>query len=123
MKFPNLANYPRFGFDTETTGLRYKIDKVFGFSIATPDGMTWYFDIREQPNAVKWLNGVVKHYRGIIIAHNVSFDYRMSNNTKIILPLERMEDTVIRACAIDEHLYSYALEDLGQKYLGVGKDL
>ena len=84
--------------------------------------MTWYFDIREQPNAVKWLNDAVKHYRGRIIAHNASFDYRMSNHTGIYLPLEKMEDTVIRACAIDEHLYSYGLGDLGQKYLGEDKE-
>ena len=122
MRFPDLNNYPRFGFDTETTGLRYKVDKVFGFSIATPDEMTWYFDIREQPDAVKWLNKAVKHYRGKIIAHNASFDYRMGSNTNIILPLERMEDTVIRACAIDEHLYSYALDELGLKYLSEGKE-
>ena len=123
MRFPDLKNYPYFGYDTEATGLRYKVDKVFGFSIATPDGMTWYYDIREQPNAIKWLNNETKHYNGKIIAHNVSFDYRMSHHIGIILPIERTEDTVIRACAINEHLYSYALEDLGQKYLGEGKDL
>jgi len=122
MGFPELNNYPRFAFDTETTGLKYKVHKVFGFSIATPDGMTWYFDIREQPKAVRWLNDAVKYYRGRIIAHNASFDYRMSNDSGIYLPLEKMEDTVIRACAIDEHLYSYGLGDLGKRYLGEDKE-
>lgn len=122
MGFPTLTNYPYIGYDTETTGLQYKVDKAFGFSIATPDGFSAYYDIREQPKAIDWFNDEMRHYRGNIIAHNASFDYRMSNHTGIYLPLEQMDDTVIRACNIDEHLHSYALDDLAKKYLGREKE-
>jgi len=114
--FPSLNNFPYFAYDTETTGLQYKVDTVFGFSISTPDGNSHYWDIREEPNAVKWFNSEVRHYNGTIVAHNASFDYRMSHHTGIFLPLERMVDTVIRACAIDEHLPTYSLDFLLKKY-------
>lgn len=117
----DLSRYPYFGYDTETTGLVYPRDKAFGFSIATPDGRSEYYDIRQRPEAVDLLNRQMRSYRGIIICHNASFDYRMSHVAGIVLPVGNLDDTVIRATQIDEHEKSYALDDLGHKYLGEGK--
>lgn len=118
----DLHRYPYFGYDTETTGLVYPADKAFGFSIATPDGKTEYFDIRQDPHAICQINEQVEYYNGIIIAHNASFDYRMSSRSSIFLPIGRLDDTVIRATQINEHEFSYSLDDLCKKYLGEQKE-
>lgn len=117
----SIHNYPYFGYDTETTGLIYPVDRAFGFSLAFPDGRTEYIDIREQPKMVEWLNDETAHYNGAIICHNASFDFRMSSIAGINLPIHLMDDTVIRACNINEHLNSYELDYLGKKYLNKGK--
>ena len=120
MKFPNLSQHNKIGYDTETTGLLYPHDKVFGFSIATSDE-EFYFDIRETPKAVDWINDEMARYNGIIACHNASFDYSMSSYSGIFLPINQMDDTAMRACLIDEHLFSYKLDDLAKKYLGEEK--
>ena len=122
MIYPDLHRFPYFAYDTETTGLQYLKDRVFGFSISTPDGKDYYYDIRDNHKAIKWIMGETKHYKGNIVCHNASFDYRMSHFTGIRLPLERFKDTVVQACQIDEQLHSYQLDYLGKKYLGVEKD-
>lgn len=121
MKFPNLLQFPHFAYDTETTGLRFPEDKVFGFSISTPDGQSYYWDVRETPKAIDWINDVCESFKGMIIAHNASFDYRMSFATGIFLPVQQLDDTVIRACLLDEHLQEYGLNFLSSQFLGETK--
>lgn len=120
--YPELHKFPYFAYDTETTGLQYRRDVVFGFSISTPDGADYYYDIRENPRSIQWFNDAMVHYRGTIICHNASFDYRMSHYTGLYLPLERIDDTVIRAALINEWEKGYSLDYLGEKYLGATKD-
>lgn len=102
--YPNLRKYPYFAYDTETTGLRYPIDKAFACSIAVP-GDSWYFDFRRQPKAIEWLNDsfaeLPQHSR--IICHNAPFDACMSAVAGISIPLHLLDDTVVRACLINEH--------------------
>lgn len=121
MKFPNLQQFDRFAYDTETDGLQYKINKAFGFSVSTPDGQDYWYDIRETPNAVDWINDQFRLFTGLVICHNASFDFRMSESAGIDVPINQLDDTVIRACLIDEHLFEYGLDALCKKYLGVGK--
>ena len=118
--WPNLNRFGKIAFDTETTGLIYPVARVFGFSISTSRD-DYYVDIRENPRAVDWINDQMQSYRGVVICHNASFDFRMSSATGIYLPLDQIEDTVIRACLIDEHHRSYDLDSLGKYYLGEGK--
>lgn len=133
MQFPDLRQYPYFAYDCETTGLRYPIDKAFAFSIATPDG-AFYCDLRRQPKAVDWLNdsfALLSTSR--IICHNAPFDASMSAVAGITVPLKLLDDTVVRACLINEHEATifpwnrgqkpggYSLDYLCRKYLKKGK--
>jgi len=131
MKFPTFQNQPYIAYDTETTGLIYKQDKVFGFSLSLPTGEDFYFDIRQTPEAIEWINWEFENYNGVVVCHNASFDHRMSTHTGINTPLHIMDDTQIRATCIDETLDTmypwsrsrggYSLDALGEKYLGERK--
>ena len=120
MDFPNLSQHDRIAYDTETTGLIYPVARVFGFSISTPED-DFYVDIRQTPKAVDWINDQMQNYTGVVICHNASFDYRMSSATGIYLPIDQLDDTVIRAVQIDEHHQTYGLDHLAKFYLGEGK--
>ena len=120
MSYPNLNKYPYFGLDTEATGLQYKIDKVFGFSIAV-SGKSWYWDLRRTPKAKQWLKDQLDEYLGTIIFANASFDIRMLSDIGVCVPMSQSEDVIIRASCIDEHLPVYSLDYLSNKYLGKRK--
>ena len=133
--YPDLRKYPYFAYDTETTGLRYKIDEAFAFSIAVPGGQSWYYDFRHQPKAKDWLNDsfLLLQDAQTIICHNAPFDACMSAGVGIHVPLHLLDDTVNRACIINEHEASvfpwnkgrkpggYSLDYLCRKYIGKGK--
>jgi len=120
MYFPSLLRHKTIALDTETTGLKYPTDKVFGFSISTPD-QDFYYDLREIPRAGAWLADQLNKYRGKVVCHNASFDYRMLHATGVKFPVGLLDDTCIRACLIDENLSSYSLDFLLKKYLGIAK--
>lgn len=122
MEFPRLRDFPRFAFDTETTGLNWPVDTLFAFSISTPDGKDYYYDTRKTPSAISKFNSEIRGYRGRIICHSASFDYRMGHSANVRIPINLLDDTVIRACLIDEHLLDYSLDGLCLRYLGKGKD-
>lgn len=44
--------------DTETTGLKWWADKLFGISIALP-GVSGYWDVRVDPGVIPWLNDLI----------------------------------------------------------------
>ena len=120
--FPDLSRFPELAFDTETTGLSAQAgDRVFGFSISTPDGNDYYWDIREQPMAVEWFSNQMKTYTGTIICHNLPFDYIMSYFTGFRFSLARSADTVTMACLVNEHERSFSLDSLARKYTNVVK--
>ena len=43
---PDLTQYPYVAIDTETTGLDWKRDRIFGIAVTTPE-RSYYWDIRE----------------------------------------------------------------------------
>lgn len=119
--FPRLRDYQYLALDTETTGLQWWADKIFGVAISTPDGNDWYWDVRRNPEALEFLKREIPECK-LIICHNAKFDWHMCREAGIIFPEKRIDDTMIRAALIDEHLMSYDLDSLGKKYLDVGKD-
>ena len=115
--YPDLSKYHEIAYDTETTGLNPNAgDRVFGFSISTPVE-DYYWDIRETPDALRWLNEAMEAYNGTIIHHNLSFDYRISHATGMHIPLDQAVDTCIQACLINEHEFSYALDKIGRAHV------
>jgi len=120
MKFPDLSKFPHISVDTETTGLKWWIHKVFGISISTPDGKDYYWDIRKTPQVIEWLNNELKRVKLIIFA-NAKFDMHMLREIGVHVPGDRVDDVIVRAALIDEHLMAYNLDFLGKKYLGMGK--
>jgi DNA polymerase I-like protein with 3'-5' exonuclease and polymerase domains len=122
MNFPDLDRYPYIAYDTETTGLRFPKDRAFGVSIATPDGNSHYWDLRTSPGAREWLERILPGYKGLVICHYASFDYRMSLAAGLTLPLLNLDDTRIRAALLDEHRTSYSLDDLAWDFLRERKE-
>jgi DNA polymerase I-like protein with 3'-5' exonuclease and polymerase domains len=113
-----FSEAPYLAFDTETSGVHWPNDRLFGFSIALPDGSTIYKDVRHEPFAIDWLDDEMSRFRGTVICHNASFDYRMADSGSLYLPLERLDDTAIRACLLNEHEKSFTLDHLAERYLG-----
>ncbi len=118
--FPRLRDYPHIFLDTETTELQWWVGKVFGVSVSAPDGQDWYWDIRTDPGSLEYLQEELPACR-MIAAHNMKFDFHMCREVGIHLPKRRISCSMIRAALIDEHLFSYDLDSLGKKYVGVGK--
>ena len=119
--FPNLRQFPVIALDVETFGVEWVKDRMFSFSVSTPDDKDYYFDTREHPRVLEWLGDEVKHCTKIV-NHNIDFDAHMLANEGVLLDLTRAECTMIRAALIDEHLRAYSLDFVAKKYLGEGKD-
>lgn len=120
-----LHRFPVVSVDTETSGLHWYLDKLFGVAVAgydpeTKTMMSGYYDIRDKPHVVgqlhKELNGCT-----LICNHNIKFDAHFLANEGIILPADRIGCTSVRAALINEHEKSFSLDSLGLKYCGVGK--
>lgn len=100
--------------DTETTGLS-AVDRAFSASWKVTGNDGKYVDFRtDDPH--EFLNDLDRGLR--VVCHNASFDYRMLYRSGYSLDLSRLDDTVIRATQINEHEFSYTLDDLSKKHLG-----
>ncbi len=121
--FPRIENPKIIIVDVETTGLFWWKDKVFGIALSTEDSATWYWDIRSNPDSVKWLNNLIKDSpRCKWVGHNIKFDYHFLTEAGILLPADRIDCTMTRAALINEHEPTYELDFLARKYAGVRKD-
>lgn len=134
----NIENWikdaPVVAIDTETTGLHWPVDRVFGVAVAVPVSLTdlladpinatvssAYFDIRINKQAYQVLRKLAPSLRHVV-NHNIKFDAHMLANDKVMLPISRCDCSMIRACLIDEHLKSYSLDSLSERYLKQNKE-
>jgi len=119
----HLSKFQIVALDTETTGLHWYKDRMFGIAIAGYDGkdiISEYIDIREKPRALEFLKKEVPKLRKVC-NHNLKFDAHFMLNEDIPVPLDRLECTSVRAALINEHEESFSLGALGEKYVGMGK--
>jgi DNA polymerase I-like protein with 3'-5' exonuclease and polymerase domains len=125
----NLEQYSKFpvkALDTETTGLYWYRDKVFGIALTGYDPkeqiiMSQYWDIRDNPRIITALNREFQKC-DFLCNHNMKFDALMCKPAGIILPDDRLQCTSVRAALINEHEFSFSLDALAEKYLGMNKD-
>jgi len=124
MRVPRIDSVPYCVIDTETTGLKWWEDRVFGISIALPgEEGGYYWDVREEPRIVEWFNDLIREGRvGEWIGHNIKFDYHFLREGGVLLPPEQLDCTMIRAALINEHEPTYTLDFLARKYCGAKKD-
>jgi DNA polymerase I-like protein with 3'-5' exonuclease and polymerase domains len=127
MKYPDIKQFREIAIDTETTGLEVFTgrDKAFSFSMSTPYGKDYYWDLRQDSYAITWLTRALDSFAGNIVFANAPFDYFALKHVGVDLSREleemRFRDVIGRACLIDEHLMTYKLDNLAKKYLGLGK--
>lgn len=119
--FFNFSDFDVVAVDTETNGLDWTVNRMFGFSVTTAAG-SGYWDIREQPEALVWLRKQAEQYSGILVNQNLKFDLHMMLNEGVDFKQAKKQCTMIRACLIDEHLFEYNLDSLARKYLGKTKE-
>jgi DNA polymerase I-like protein with 3'-5' exonuclease and polymerase domains len=119
-QFPDIQRFPHIALDTETDGIAYPTSRVFGFSLSTPDGKDYYWDVREYPDVLDILRIALWKYKGTVIFHNASFDLKMLSHERVAPPAN-VTDTVIMASLVNEHLPSYSLDYLARVFLGEGK--
>ena len=121
----SLHDYKVLSVDVETTGLRWHAgDRVFGVAVAGWDGKTvesGYWDVREQPRILEYLKRELPRVRVPVVNHSIKFDAHMLQNEGIILPIDRIECTMVRASLIDEHRHSHSLDACCKDYLGKEK--
>lgn len=112
---PDIRGWQYVVYDTETTGLQWWKDKVFGVSITSPDGASFYYDLRVDRGALEWLRDQIPHVR-LLVCHGAKFDWHMSRESGIRFPEGRVFCTMIGAALINEHEFEYGLDALTKKY-------
>lgn len=124
MNIPRIdGQIPYLVVDTETTGLNWWGDEVFGVSIALPDGTAGYWDVRATPKILDWLSDLIAEDRvGVWVGHNFKFDLHFLREARVGIPTDRIDCTMIRAALINEHEPTYGLDFLARKYVGAQKD-
>ena len=111
----HLANHTTFAFDTETTGLNVRKERVIGFSFTGEVGKGYYYPIwvyNKQANTLEnhpfhdtmnigTILGMLK--RSKLVMHNASFDIRIvANNLKVNLLSSLHADTQLMEHTINE---------------------
>jgi DNA polymerase I-like protein with 3'-5' exonuclease and polymerase domains len=120
----NYWNSEVVAIDTETTGLNWQSDKVFGVAIAWLDESggvaSTYFDVREQPVEYQKLRDHAAKIKKLV-NHNLKFDLHMLFNDGVAFDLKKCHCTMIRSALIDEHRLSYSLDNVAWDCLRLRK--
>lgn len=120
----DLARYPYIAVDIESTGLKWWRDKMFSCAITVPGETehtyeSYYYDIR-RPECLKFLRGELPRAR-LVVNHNIKFDMHFLREAGVPA-LQQVDCTMIRAALLDEHRFSYSLDDICRDAFGQTKE-
>lgn len=115
--FPNIPPGEIIALDYETSGLRYWLPdfRVFGIAVAVGD-QSWYWDIRETPQVVKWLRDLLPGRT--VVAQNAQYEFQCTRQFQIDPRSVDWYCTMVCECLIDEHHLTYDLASIA-KYRGI----
>lgn len=135
--FPNLAGAAMIGLDTETKDLDLlekgpgvrRDGHLIGISVAVPEGDSWYFPMRHEicpeqnmdpAKVLAWARSELCREGQPKVGANLTYDldYLAEEGVHVKGPFY---DVQIAEPLIDENRYSYALDDLSQRHLGITK--
>lgn len=126
IEFPNtdlILSRPVVACDTETTGLVWWQDKVFGISISWFDDsglpQSFYGDVRDA-QTFQWFKDHLPRARKLTNQY-IKYDVHMLRESGIDISRVPMGCTMIQETLLDEDKYDYGLDRLSKKYLGYGK--
>ncbi len=124
---PDLSQVKRLVFDTETTGVDWKKDKVVGYVLCwgpRPDEVV-YLPVRHlaggnlpDGGVERWIRELLRRSDLHVINHSLKFDLHMGANHGIQVN-GTLECTQVNEALIDENLGKYNLEDTAKRYPGV----
>lgn len=112
----DLSRFDWVAVDTETTGLKWWKDTMFGVSICLPNFDTFYFDVRHRGDA-EYVRDQIPRIR-LAVAHHAKFDMHVLREFGVKVDPTRWRCTMIRAALINEHHHSYSLDHLARVELG-----
>lgn len=133
---PNLAAAKRISLDTEThdpdlkekgPGIR-RDGYMVGISVGTDDGGRWYLPFShaegkqfDKKNIIAWAKDNLTRPNQPKVGANLLYDldYLEQAGVKVSGPFY---DVQVAEPLLDETLFSYSLDTLSNKYLGIGKD-
>jgi DNA polymerase-1 len=108
--------------DTECTGLDKMDDKPFMFLFSVSQDETIYA-VEWSNQLVKWLNDTLKKIK-LGVFHNAKYDLHMFTNggvdTDVIHNLP-IHCSYVTQALIDEHRFTYGLDDLGFEFFNISK--
>jgi DNA polymerase I len=124
-----LCELPIFGWDYETTGIRWYRHKVFMSSFASPDGTVWVIPFRHFPlGRLSFFHRQVLQSKGEVVAHNAKFELNHTRGTfgtdaqgRLWNVTRKLHDTMVMAHLLDENQVK-ALKPLAEKHLGIAPD-
>lgn len=128
--FPDIWSAPRISLDLELSGLDPRREShIIGVGILTHNGQGNYYPIAHNngPNCNKdhvlsWLKDGLKGYNGEITGSDVAgIDADFLQCADIFAPQAKWRDIQWAEPLLDEHAFSYGLDALSKKYLGISK--
>ena len=125
MKFnpPNLSGVKKVIYDTETTGVRWPLDRVAGHVLCWgpgPDESVYWPVGHESGNLNKEL--VTRYLQTLfarpdlrVVGHSLKFDLHLGENEGLHVS-GPLECTQVNAALIDENAYNYNLDDVAKRH-------